>query len=156
MNAYTASPFAPRRAAGLAQAYHRVGVETGVDAATPHALIQMLYDGLAGALQRARGALRAGDVAGKGQAIGQAIRILDEGLRGGLDRQAGGPLALQLEALYDYMSRRLLQANLHSDEAGLDEVQGLLQPLREAWAGIAPAAPAAAPSSPALRLARAA
>ncbi len=49
---------------------------------------------------------------------------------------AGGELAERLAALYDYMSDRLLYANLHNSQPALDEVAGLLATLREAWAEI--------------------
>ncbi|MBL0720451.1 flagellar export chaperone FliS [Piscinibacter sp. Jin2] len=133
-----ASPFAPRRSSGLANAYRQVGVETEVDAANPHQLITMLYGGLVDSIQRARGAMRQGEIADKGAALTRAIRILEEGLRSALDRSAGGALAEQLDGLYSYLAHRLLEANLRNDEAMLDECLRLVQPLREAWAAIGP------------------
>ncbi|HTH40447.1 MAG TPA: flagellar export chaperone FliS, partial [Rhodocyclaceae bacterium] len=54
-----------------------------------------------------------------------------------LDTQAGGDLAERLDALYGYMSQRLVMANLKNDPAILDEVTGLLNEIRTAWAEIA-------------------
>jgi len=123
--------------------YSQVGVETRVSGADPHQLVAMLFDGFQEAVAQARGALRSGDLAAKGMAIGRAVRILDEGLRAGLDLRAGGTLARDLDDLYRYLGLRLTVANLRNDEAALDECQRLMQPLREAWASIGGAAAAA-------------
>lgn len=118
-----------------AQAYAKVGVETGVAAANPHRLILMLYDGAIDALAKAQVHLAAGQVAEKGQAVTKAIAIIDEGLRGSLD-PSRGPIAAQLAELYDYMNRRLLLASVRNDAPGFREVAKLLQDLRGAWADI--------------------
>ena len=67
------------------------------------------------------------------------MRIVDEGLKASLNLNAGGALAADLSALYAYVCQRLLQAQLSNDAAALDECRRLMQPLREAWASIAPA-----------------
>lgn len=125
--------------------YRQVGVESQLTMASPHALVAMLFDGFMEAVAMARGAMRDGRHDVKGQAIGRAVRIVEEGLRGGLDLQAGGSLARDLSELYAYLSLRLTQANLRNDEAALEECQRLVQPLREAWTSIGdhPAARAA-------------
>jgi flagellar protein FliS len=139
----TNSPFASRFARP-ANVYNRVGLETEVHDASPHRLIQMLWDGLFDSLARAEGAIQAGQRDTKALALSKAARILDEGLKAGLDLERGGPLALQLRDLYAYCGLRLTQANLRDDLNALHEVRGLLAPLREAWSQIAPASAAAA------------
>ncbi|MFO7189176.1 MAG: flagellar export chaperone FliS [Pseudomonadota bacterium] len=114
-------------------AYTQVNVETGVAAADPHKLIGMLYEGLLQSLARAREAMRAGEIARKGESISRAIRILEEGLRGSLDIARGGSIAQQLDALYEYMINRLLFANLKNDPATVEEVVRLATELRDAW-----------------------
>ncbi|HSC62190.1 MAG TPA: flagellar export chaperone FliS [Caldimonas sp.] len=132
------------RNASQAHAYRRVGVETGVDAATPHQLVAMLFDGFADAVAQARAALQRRDIEAKCKAITRAVRIVDEGLKASLDVRAGGKLGEDLLALYGYIALRLTHANLHNDDAALDECQSLLQPVRSAWAAIGPtAAPSA-------------
>jgi flagellar protein FliS len=138
-------------------AYANVGLETGIAAASPHKLIVMLYDGALVALLGAKNNMAAGNIAAKGSAISKAITIIDNGLRASLDKNAGGEIAANLDALYDYMSRRLLEANLKNDAAIVDEVHRLLSDLREAWVAIgdkagqpAPAAAPAMPSAPTL------
>jgi flagellar secretion chaperone FliS len=126
-----ASPFA--KAGAMNNAYRQVGVETSVEDASPHKLISLLFDGYMEAITQARGAMKAGQIEQKGKAIGRAARIVEEGLKASLNVAEGGPLALDLQALYDYLARRLTLANLRNDEAMLDECVALVEPLRQAW-----------------------
>jgi flagellar protein FliS len=123
-----------------ANAYAKVGVETGVMAADPHKLIVMLFEGAETALRLARQQMADGDVPAKGRSISKAINIIDNGLRASLDKKAGGEIAANLEALYEYMVERLLHANLNNSSDMLQEVLSLLGELRSAWESIAPAA----------------
>jgi flagellar protein FliS len=134
----TFAPAPARHPARRANPYQRAAAEIGVAGADAHRLIEMLFEAFAAAVAEARGALRRGDVAAKCAAIGHAVRLVDEGLRGGLDLRAGGRLASDLDELYSYVARRLTEANLHGDEAALDECQRLLRPLHESWLAIAP------------------
>jgi len=129
-----------------ANAYAKVGLETGVLAATPHKLIVMLFDGAKMAIDRAYLHTQNKEIAAKGRAISHAISIINEGLRASLNKQVGGEIALNLDALYEYMANRLLEANLNNDLAMLTEVSGLIVELRGAWLAIdsTPAAPLAA------------
>lgn len=132
------APAAARHAAAFAGLYRQTAVQTKVDAATPHRLVAMLYEGLLDDLAQAKGALASGRIETKCQALGRAVRIVEEGLRGSLDLKAGGKLAADLNDLYAYISHRLTQANLRNDVAALDECKRLIEPLRDAWLAIAP------------------
>ncbi|PRF77055.1 flagellar export chaperone FliS [Burkholderia multivorans] len=121
-----------------ANAYARVGVETGVMGASPHRLIAMLYQGARQAVALARMHLQQGNVPARGDAIGKAIRIVESGLQAALNSEAGGEIAARLDALYAYIGRRLLEANAQASDAMLVEVDGLLATLEEAWTGIGP------------------
>ncbi|MBP1208031.1 flagellar protein FliS [Duganella sp. 1411] len=112
-------------------------METGVVAASPHKLIVMLFDGALVALNAALGGIRSGNIAEKGKSLSKAIMIIDSGLRAALDKKAGGEIAEGLDALYEYMSGRLLTANINNDPAIVEEVQRLLIELRDAWNAIA-------------------
>ena len=118
-------------------AYAKVGMETGVVAASPHKLIVMLFDGALVALNAALGGIRSGNIAEKGKSISKAIMIIDSGLRAALDKKAGGEIAEGLDSLYEYMSGRLVTANITNEPAILEEVQRLLIELRDAWNAIA-------------------
>jgi flagellar protein FliS len=121
-------------------AYNKVGIESGVAAADPHKLISMLYQGAQLAVANGKNGMLRNDIAAKGKAISHAILIIDSGLNASLNKEVGGELALNLSALYDYMSQRLLIANLNNDMGALDEVAGLLSGLKEAWDSIRPQA----------------
>ena len=120
------------------KAYTYVGIETGVDTADSHKLISMLYQGALLAIANARNGMLRKDIPAKGKAITHAIRIIGEGLQASLDKKVGGKLAQDLDALYDYMSLRLVEANLKNDIAMLDEVASLLNEIKVAWDSIQP------------------
>jgi flagellar protein FliS len=122
----------------IARLYQVVQVDTAVAGASPHRLIDMLFEEFIASCTRARGAIRARDVQEKGRAIGRAVRIVEEGLRGGLNMKDGGDLARTLQDLYAYVAVRLTQANLHSDEAAVAECVSLIQPIHDAWRAIGP------------------
>jgi flagellar protein FliS len=126
-------------------AYAKVGLETSVISASPHKLIVMLYDGALAAIKSAACHMAAGNIVEKGAAVSKALDIINNGLRASLDKKAGGEIASNLDALYVYMTERLLTASLQNNAAMLEEVQTLLVDLRDAWTQIGekPAAPAA-------------
>ncbi len=116
-----------------ASAYQRVHVETAVSEANPHQLVSMLFDGYLQALGLARAALRQGNVAVKGEQIGKAIRIIDEGLKPALNVEQGGDLALNLKGLYGYSVVLLTQANLNNDDKALADAARIMQPVAQGW-----------------------
>lgn len=126
--------------------YNKVGVESGVTSADPHKLISMLYQGALLAIANAKNGILRQDIPAKGKAISHAILIIDTGLNASLNKEVGGDLALNLSALYDYMSQRLLFANINNDMAALEEVSRLLGELKEAWESIRQQAIAPAPA----------
>lgn len=117
------------------QAYQRVNTQTSITDADPHKLIQLLYAGALERINMAKNRMQAKDHAGKGQLINKAIEIIG-GLRTFLDIEKGGELALQLQALYEYMERTLLEASAKNDPEKLDEVARLLRSVKEGWDGI--------------------
>ena len=118
-----------------------------IDEASPHQLVAMLLDGALQRIAEARGAIErieqagdgfaAGEVATKGEAIGKAIAILDS-LRVTLDHEQSEELAGNLSGLYDYMTRRLLEANATKDVKMLEEVAGLVREIKGAWSQVPP------------------
>ncbi len=128
--------------------YQQVSTQSGVAYASPHRLIQMLMEGAFERIATAKGCIQRQDIPGKGEQIGKAIDIIG-GLREALNLEAGGELAANLEALYEFMQRRLLEANLRSDVAILDEVADLLRPIKEGWDAIGNSPEANAPPPPA-------
>ncbi len=113
--------------------YKSVAVETAVTTADPHQLVNLLFDALMQSLYTAKSAMQAGNFVVKAQSITKAVRIIEEGLKAGLDMQRGGEVALTLKSLYDYSIYRLTEANLHNDPALLQEVTSALAPVAESW-----------------------
>ncbi|KOC30046.1 flagellar biosynthesis protein FliS [Comamonas testosteroni] len=136
--------FSPANARAMS-AYRQVGVQSMVDSASPQQLIKMLFDGLLASINAARGAIERGDISEKVRHIGKAVRILQEGLLGALDREKGGELAGNLASLYEYCTTRLTLANARNDASMVDEVAGLVSTVAQGWNEITNApAPAAA------------
>ena len=120
---------------GLAQ-YQQVNTQCGVEDASPHRLIQMLMEGVLQRLAEAKGAMQRQRLADKGEAIGKAITII-AGLNDSLNKDIGGEMVANLDNLYDYMQRRLLEANVENDEHIVDEVVSLMKTIKSGWDGIA-------------------
>ena len=132
---YASSSFQSNARSPQAGMYAQIGVQTGVNAADPHMLVAMLFDGALDSIAQARGAIRDGRMEAKGAAINRAVRIIDEGLKGGLNLNSS-TLAGDLSSLYSYLIVRLTHANLRNDDEALQECSRLVQPLREAWSDI--------------------
>ncbi|AGB77703.1 MULTISPECIES: flagellar export chaperone FliS [Pseudocitrobacter] len=115
------------------QAYAQIGVESAVMSASQSQLVTMLFDGALSALVRARLFMQDNQLEGKGLSLSKAINIIENGLKVGLDENSRDELTLNLVSLYSYMVRRLLQANLHNDVAAVEEVEGLLRNIADAW-----------------------
>lgn len=118
------------------KAYQDVGLEITVASASPHKLILMLFEGAKEAIIMARVGIEQNDIPKKGLAISKAIDIILNGLQSSINLEFGGKLSADLYALYDYMGRRLLHANLQNDIAALNEVVSLLGEIQSAWQAI--------------------
>lgn len=127
--------YAARRPSGSysVRSYADIGLETQVLGASPERLITLLYLGARAAIGQARIHLNEGRIAERGAAISKAIKIVDEGLKTGLNMEAGGDIAANLALLYDYIIRTLLTANLKADVEQIDIADRLLADLAEAW-----------------------
>ena len=125
-----------------ASAYAKISTESGAMSASPHQLITMLFDGAKTAITMARHHMANQEIAAKGNAISKAIKIVENGLKASLDAEAGGKagaeLVANLASLYDYITQRLMQANLRNDPALLDEADRLLESIGSAWREIDP------------------
>lgn len=122
-----------------AQKYSSLKVHSGVEDASPHRLIQMLFEGALERIAQAKGAMQQKQIARKGELIGKAVNIVG-GLQGSLNDTEGGALGANLDDLYDYIIRRLTQANFSNDISMLDECGRLLGEIKFAWDAIAPKA----------------
>ncbi len=121
----------------FAKHYNKMAVQTGVDAGSPHRLVQMLLEGALEKIAIAKGHLTRGDMEEKGRHIRWAVSII-EGLRASLDMEQGGDIARNLQDLYDYMKRVLLDAHVSNNTDQLDEISSLLREIKDAWDAISP------------------
>jgi len=123
-------------AAALKQ-YQQTSVHSGVMDASPHRLIQMLLDGALSRILSAKGSIKQNNIVKKGEQIGSAISIV-EGLKASLDFNQSGDISNNLDALYEYITRLLLQANINNDADLLDEAGKLLSEIKMGWDAIDP------------------
>ena len=124
--------------ASMLAAYQMVATHGSVTEADPHRLIVMLMDGALSRIAQARGCMDRKATAEKSAHLQRAIAILDE-LRCSLDLKQG-ELAHNLDRLYDFMGRQLLQAHVEDRSELLDRTGALLQEIRGAWLALPPAA----------------
>ncbi|MCG6966524.1 MAG: flagellar export chaperone FliS [Chromatiaceae bacterium] len=120
-----------KKRSGVAQ-YGKVAAESEVAYANPHRLVQMLMEGALEKVATAKGCIERNDLAGKSRQITWAMSIIN-GLRTSLDMEAGGAIAVNLDDLYAYMVRRLIDASAQNDAAALTEVIDLMLEIKGAW-----------------------
>ena len=119
---------------------HDAYLESRVLSADPLELVTMLYQACMQAVRDARYHLSERRIMERSRAINHACEITFE-LSAALDHERGGEISQRLAALYNYMRRRLIEANLQQADAPLAEVLGLLTTLGEAWEAIRPTEP---------------
>ncbi|MDD6318400.1 MAG: flagellar export chaperone FliS [Succinatimonas hippei] len=117
------------------KAYKKTSLEAELSVASPHRVIQMLFNGLIERLSQAKGAIERKDYEYKANRISKAMGII-EGLQGALDRKENPALGDKMYALYDYMKQLLDQASVSLDEKPIDEVINLITPIKNAWDNI--------------------
>lgn len=114
-----------------ASAYRRNAIMT----ASPAKLVLMLYDGAIRNLERSRnemGDARTARSATAGECLVRALSIVSE-LRSSLDVDGGGPVAQDLDRLYEYALNEISTANLTRDPQHLDNTLRVLRTLKEGW-----------------------
>lgn len=114
------------------QQYQQIGVRNTVADSSPERLIQMMMAHALTKLNFARGHIERDEVEQKGQALGDAISVIS-GLQASLNHKTNTRMSENFDALYAYMMRRLLTANLDNDIGIINEVSGLLSELKDAW-----------------------
>jgi flagellar protein FliS len=114
-------------------------IESRILSADPLELVQILYESALESVDKARRHLRNGDIAARSKEISKVCAILVE-LQGSVKHEAEPALAGNLVELYDYMGRRLIEANFHQADAPLGEVSRLLGTLLEGWLNCRPEA----------------
>lgn len=118
-----------------AKQYQQVNRTSEVLDADPHRLIQLLMEAALTRLSQAKGAIDRDEMDVKANLLGRVLEIVQT-LQDSLDHSAGGDISKNFERLYDYMSRRLLEASRLNDIDMIDEVMGLLLEVKQGWDGI--------------------
>lgn len=126
-------PYSPQ---SKVAAYRSVSAH-GVAGADPHTLVLTLFDAAIERMNAARVCIERGELMRKASLLHSSVILIAE-LRGSLDLQRGGALAQNLSDLYEYMTRRLIAANLGNDVSIVTEVLSLLGEIRGAWVAIGP------------------
>lgn len=106
-----------------------------IKTATPEMVVVKLYEGALRFIRSARSAQEAGQVASRATSIGKALAIVSE-LQNSLNLEEGGEIARNLDALYFYVTDRLLEANVRGTTQPLDEASSVLATLNEGWVEI--------------------
>lgn len=112
--------------------YQSVDLRATVASASPHKLIEMLLDGALAALAKAKGSMEREEIEARTAHINKATEIVVN-LQGLLDREQGGEIAENLDALYDYMIRSMMEGNRDNDIDKVSEVIALLVEIRQGW-----------------------
>ncbi|HYE83649.1 MAG TPA: flagellar export chaperone FliS [Clostridia bacterium] len=105
--------------------------QNSVNTASPQELTFMLYNGLIRFLKLAHEGITEKNIEKANNNIIRSQDIIME-FAATLDMQY--EVSNGLMALYDYMNRRLIEANLHKDNAIVEEIIGLAEELRDTWA----------------------
>jgi len=106
--------------------------QTNIMTAEPKKLVLMCYEGAISSLRRAKEKYEAKEHEAKARAVQKFQDIVSE-LLCALNFEQGGEIATNLQLIYDYAIRRVLQADIAEEMKGFDEVIGLLEELKEAW-----------------------
>ncbi len=118
-----------------AKEYSQVSLQTEVLEADPHKLIQLLLEGALTRLAASKIFIEQKNIEKKNEKLGQVVEILCS-LQESLDHERGGDISVNLERLYDYMTRRLFDANRLNDTDIINEVMGLILEIKVGWEGI--------------------
>lgn len=113
--------------------YSKIGMQTGVTAASPVKLICMLYDGAISSCLAAIRAIDAKDYALKSKHLSKAISIVQSGLQESLNGEKGGEISINLDSLYVYIIGQLYKANEMNDSEYVHDSIKLLRDLRSTW-----------------------
>ncbi|ABQ54730.1 Flagellar protein fliS [Legionella pneumophila] len=119
----------------ISSQYKAIELQTRIETASPHELIDLLLQGARSHIATAQGNIQRNQIKEKGEHIGKAISII-EGLKMSLNHDKGGEIAENLLQLYDYVQQILLKANLKNDEDLLAQSNMLLAEVHQAWQAI--------------------
>lgn len=120
------------RATSMLNKYSQTAIDAGVESATPHRLVQLMMEGILDKIALAKGNMERREFEAQGRHINWAISLIN-GLRMSLNKEDGGELAENLDALYDYMVHRLSEGHAATLPEALEEVASLMRTVKSGW-----------------------
>ncbi|QUN06850.1 flagellar export chaperone FliS [Shewanella yunxiaonensis] len=117
------------------QSYRKVSLESEIAVASPHRIIQLMFNGALERLAQCRYAIEQNNLEAKALYISKSVGIIT-GLKSSLNMEAGGDIAGNLDRLYDFSLRKITEANINNDPQALDDVSAILREIKEAWDAI--------------------
>lgn len=113
-------------------AYTNQYLESQVNSASPEQLLLMFYDGAIRFNAMAVQSITNEDIEKRNYYINKTTAIISE-LAATLDHNVGAVIADDLDALYNYMLKELMSANVNNDPEPLMRVDTMLRELRQTW-----------------------
>ena len=104
--------------------------QNAVSTASPGELTLMLYNGCLKFIHIAKNGILEKNIQMKNTNIQKAQKIIQE-LMVTLNLEL--EVAKNMMSLYDYLNRRLIEANIKNDATILDEVEGFITEFRDTW-----------------------
>jgi len=115
--------------------YKSVDLRATVETASPHKLISMLLEGALTSLAKAKGSIERNQIEDRTEHLNKASDII-VGLKGSLDLEKGGEVALNLDELYNYIIRQVVLANRENSADKVQEVMNLILEIRQGWSSM--------------------
>jgi len=113
-----------------AQSAYNAYKQNSVTTASPGELTLMLYNGCLKFLHQSKKAIEANDIQEKNTNIQKVQAIISE-LMSTLNMDIA--VSQQMFSLYEYMNRRLVEANVKNDISIIHEVEGYIVEFRDTW-----------------------
>ncbi len=120
--------------AGTAR-YQSVDISSRIEGATPHQLVQIMYEELLKALDAMAFATARGDYVQRGQHQSKVLAVLT-GLETSLDFDKGGQIAVDLVAIYRETRRLVVAGGREGDARLVNQARAMIQEIASAWEGI--------------------
>jgi flagellar secretion chaperone FliS len=114
----------------VTQQFHQVYKQNSVSTASPGELTLMLYNGCLNFLNKAKLAIRENNIQERNMNLQKAQRIIQE-LMVTLNQEY--EIAKQMMVMYEYLNRRLIEANINNDLSIVEEVEGFVTEFRDTW-----------------------
>ncbi len=114
------------------QTAHKQYKQVQIKTANKGKLVVMLYQGCIKFLRLAKKTIEEDDIESSNNYIIRSQDIISE-LMNTLDMERGGEIANNLYQLYDFMNRKLIEANVNKDIEKIEVVEDMMLELLDSW-----------------------